>query len=467
VPDKVIGDPTRLRQVIVNLVGNAIKFTPHGEVVLRVEWMKDEGGRISEDRNTSNVILHPSSFILFSVSDTGIGIPPEKQDAIFEAFTQADTSTTRRFGGTGLGLTISTRLVDLMGGRVWVESEVGRGSTFHFTARLGLVPAAVAAPSSFDGAALIGVLVLVVDDNATSRRILCDLLTAWQMRPCAVGSGTEALEKLSAAAERASPFPLALVDHRMQPMDGPAIVQAARRNWIPQGTRFVLLTGLDWQTTLTGWQELGIAACLHKPVKPSELRSTLLDVLARPERTLTVDEVHPPAPVSVAPHRRRILLAEDNSVNQLLVVKMLEKLGHDVTVVANGREAVESLRDKAFDMVLMDVQMPELDGMQATALIRREEIGTGRHLPIIALTAHAMKGDREQCISAGMDGYLAKPVNLAKLNEAIQQLLPDDVIPPAEQPAANHTGLDRPALLDRFGDEELLKAQKGRPTRQI
>jgi PAS domain S-box-containing protein len=440
VPDNLIGDPTRFRQVIVNLVGNAIKFTPHGEIVLRVS-------RTHRPNSDVGCSLH------FAVSDTGIGIPPEKQETIFEAFAQADNSTTRRFGGTGLGLTIASRLAELMGGHIWVESQVGHGSTFHFTAQFALAQPAFAGPSSADGAVLLGIPVLLADDNATTRLILSELLTSFRMRPCAVGSGNEALEKLRSAAQRGSYFPLALIDHRMPGLDGPTLLQTARLERILGPTRVVLLTGLDWQTPFSGWQESGITACLYKPVKPSEVHTTLIKVLANPETVLTEPDLLPRPTASVAiADRRRILLAEDNPVNQLLVVKMLEKLGHQASVVANGREAVEMLREHDFDIVLMDVQMPELDGLQATARIREEEQGTDRHLPIVALTAHAMKSDREQCIAAGMDGYLSKPVTLAKLNEAIQLLLPNSASALATPSSSgSNAELVQSRLVERFG----------------
>jgi PAS domain S-box-containing protein len=426
VPDSLVGDPTRLRQVIVNLVGNAIKFTERGEVVVRVARVADgqaAGNGVAAAAPelpagcTEFVQLH------FSVADTGIGIPAEKQQSIFGAFTQADSSTTRTYGGTGLGLAISSRLVQLMGGRLWVESEVGRGSTFHFTARLGLLRPSRIMPAPAWPGNLVGLPVLIVDDNATSQEILGELVASWRMQPTAVSSGEQALTALRHAVQAERPFPLALIDHRMPGMNGLALVRAIRREPALATTRILLLTSGELPSA-AGSAGLGIAGHLMKPLKPSELMDAILKVLNAPTEAARIPEAAAEAATArratVASRPLHILLAEDNPINQKLVLRILEKQGHRVTVVDNGLEAVRAASGHPFDLALMDVQMPELDGLQATAEIRRGEQATGQRLPIIALTAHAMQGDRERCLAAGMDAYLSKPVLAAELSAAIR-----------------------------------------------
>jgi PAS domain S-box-containing protein len=440
VPDDLVGDAGRLRQVVVNLVGNAIKFTDEGEVVVDV--------RVQE-RTAEGVGLH------WAVTDTGIGIPADKQRAIFAPFEQADGSVTRRHGGTGLGLTISRRLVELMGGRIWVESEVGRGSTFHFAARFGLAPGPAGA--ALEPAALEGLPVLVVDDNATNRRILVEMLSNWRMRPTAADGGAAALTELRRAAAAGEPFPLVLLDARMPEMDGFGLAEHIRTHPDLAGATIMLLSSSDRAGDASRCQALGIAAALMKPVKQSELLNAILAVLHRESGPLAPRADHP-EPAAPTGRRLRILLAEDNLVNQRLAVRLLERHGHTVVLAATGKEALAVLAREPFDLVLMDVQMPEMGGLEATAAIRARERGTGRHVPVIALTAHAMKGDRERCLAAGMDGYLSKPIQPRELLQALDGLAGGQA--PTASPAAEagEEVFDRAqALATTGGDAELLR----------
>jgi PAS domain S-box-containing protein len=404
VPDALVGDAGRLRQMLLNLVGNAVKFTERGEVVLSAGL---------EARHKDEVVLR------FSVRDTGIGIPADKRASIFEAFTQADGSTTRKYGGTGLGLSISAKLVEMMGGRIWVESEVGRGSTFHFTARFGLPVAPPRRPSALPPR-LKDMAVLAVDDNATNRRILEDLLRSWQMRPTVVASAAEALATLHEAAAAGRPFGLILLDGHMPEMDGFTLAERIQAS--PQLARptIMMLTSANQLGDAARCRELGLAAYLVKPVQQAEL----LEAIRAALRLSLAGQEKPSAVLATTePYNGpslKILLAEDNVVNQTLAVRLLGKLGHRVRVAANGREALAALEQEAFDLVLMDVQMPEMDGFEVTAAIRAKEKRTGRHLPIIAMKAHAMKGDRERCLAAGMDGYIAKPILPEELAWAVE-----------------------------------------------
>jgi PAS domain S-box-containing protein len=410
VPDALVGDPLRLRQIIVNLVGNAVKFTEDGEVVLRVEPLAR-----SASKETDKVGLH------FSVRDTGIGIPADKQQVIFEAFAQADGSTTRKYGGTGLGLAISTQLVAMMGGRIWVESNPGKGSTFHFTANFGLAQGVAQRPARAPLSSLNGLPVLVVDDNLTNRRILEEMLGAWGMRPRLAAGGREALAALAEAAVAGEPYTLVLLDGHMPGMDGFDLAERLQQTPSLGPARVLMLTSAGQPMDVQRCRQLGIGAYLMKPVKQSELLDTILSALgATLERTETA------AKISETPEGGRhlhVLLAEDNAVNQRLAVRLLEKQGHSVVVASTGREALKALKREPFDVVLMDVQMPEMDGFEATAAIREHE-AIGRHQPIIGLTAHAMKGDRERCLAAGMDDYVCKPIHPQELYDAIARLFP-------------------------------------------
>ena len=404
VPDEIVADPVRLRQVVINLVGNAIKFTERGEVGLEVALEAAQAKEVQ---------------LRFSVCDTGIGIAPEKQRVIFEAFSQADNSTTRRFGGTGLGLTISSRLVEMMGGRLWLESEPGRGSRFHFTAPVGLahdVDAVAPAPP----AELAGLSALVVDDNFTNRRILEETLRLLGLKPCLAATGIEALGLLQAGNAPSQDFALLMIDLRMPGMDGFTLTERIRQLPHHRHTPVIMLSSTVRKGDTARCQELDIATCLVKPVVQSELLGAIRHALGH--RPRTPEQAHSVAPSmpAVTPRSLRVLLAEDNIVNQKLASRLIEKRGHRVAVAGNGRAAVEILEREAFDLVLMDIQMPVMDGFEATAIIRKQEEGTGRHVPIIAMTAHAMKGDRERCLAAGMDGYISKPVQGGELFAEIE-----------------------------------------------
>jgi PAS domain S-box-containing protein len=490
VPGVLVGDPGRLRQIVVNLVGNAIKFTDRGEVVLTVSVSSDQSPGISnqlsvisdqssatsKDSPTSSLITDHCSLITlhFAVRDTGIGIPREKQRDIFEAFSQADPSTARKYGGTGLGLAISSQLIQMMGGEVGLESEVGRGSTFHFTARFapgsGRTGRAPAPPARLEG-----LPVLVVDDNPTNRRILQDTLAAWHMKPTAAGDGQEALATLRDAAAAGEAYPLALLDGHMPGLDGFALAEEIQRDALLSDTVVVLLTSAGEPGDIARCRELRVGAHLMKPVKQSELRTAILAALGSP---LSPVESYQLSAISQQPEEPRvpplhILLAEDNAVNQKLVLGLLEKQGHTVAVAGNGREALAALERETFDLVLMDVQMPEMDGLAATALIRTQEEGSGRHVPIIALTAHAMKGDRERCLASGMDGYVSKPLRADDLREEICRLVgpqrpgstdpcqrsgpPPAICPASPRPLQEPKVLDREEMLRRvWGDRRLL-----------
>jgi signal transduction histidine kinase/DNA-binding response OmpR family regulator len=411
VPEAVRGDSSRLRQIVVNLVGNAIKFTSEGEVALGVRALETEG----ENR-----------LLQFTISDTGIGIPLEKQELIFEPFSQADTSTTRKYGGTGLGLTISTRFVGMMGGKIWVESEPGRGTRFHFTARLGAADAqAIKVGTLAPPEMLRGVKVLVVDDNRTNRGILEGMLKRWEMNPTLVEGGEEALGQLSFAREAGDPYGLILTDMHMPKMDGFGLVERIRESSQLATATIMMLTSAGHRGDAARCQELGVAAYLLKPIRQSELREAIARALGAKEqegmlplitRFSLQDGRDPSAFMSV-------LLVEDNAVNQRLAARLLEKRGHRVVVAANGREALAALEQGAFDLVFMDVQMPEMDGLEAIAAIRKKEQLSGKHQPVIALTAHAMKGDQERCVAAGMDGYLSKPIRPQELDAVLKDYM--------------------------------------------
>ena len=409
VPEMVRGDSNRLRQIIVNLVGNAIKFTDEGEVALKVRVDAEEG---------SDRIMH------FTVSDTGVGIPPEKQMSIFEPFSQADSSTTRKYGGTGLGLSISTRLVEMMGGKMWVESQMGRGSDFHFTAHLGTSDKAIEVGAIAPPEILRGVKVLVADDNRTNRRILEGMLKRWEMNSTLVAAGEDALTALSSGLESGEPFRLVLTDMHMPKMDGFGLIERIRQNPKLSAAIIMMLTSAGHRGDALRCQDLGVAAYLLKPIRQSELREAIARVLGAQEQKGAIPLITRYSLADVVERTAlRVLVAEDNAVNQRLASRMLEKRGHRVTVTANGLEAVEALASGHFDLILMDIQMPEMDGFEATAAIRTREKRDGSHVPIVALTANAMKGDRERCLAAGMDGYLSKPIVPRELDELLEKYL--------------------------------------------
>jgi PAS domain S-box-containing protein len=444
VPDAVVGDPHRLRQVLINLVGNAVKFTDEGEILVAVAPLlpPPQGGR--ENNGSADFVeLH------FSVRDTGIGIAPDKLRSVFEPFVQADGSTTRKHGGTGLGLSISMKLVELMGGRLWAESRPGEGSTFHFTALLGVAEA----PPELDRPTpeqMRGLAVLVVDDNATNRRILEEMLRNWGMKPTAATGGREALLALRAAAAAGEPFPLVLLDAMMPDMDGFTLAKEVKARPELAGSILLMLSSGDRREDAARCRELGLARYLAKPIKQSELHDALVTALAGPASGPQRVRPAAPTPTPNVGRRLHVLLAEDNVVNQRLAVRLLEKMGHEVTVVGTGRAALEALEaDPSLDVVLMDVQMPEMDGLEATAQLRARESAGGRRVPVAAMTAHAMKGDRERCLAAGMDDYLTKPVQATELARVLAQLAPSAAVAPA---------FDEEAALERLGgDRELLR----------
>jgi CheY-like chemotaxis protein len=406
VPDGLRGDPTRFRQIVVNLLGNAVKFTSQGEVVIVVQ---------TQDVSEEEVVLH------FAVRDTGVGIPLEKQQVVFEAFTQTDSSTTRKYGGSGLGLAISSRLINRLGGKIWVESQPGRGSTFHFTARFQLQKLSSRRYAPLAAEALRGTPVLVVDDNATNRRILQEMLLAWKMKPESTESGSEAINILKRADAEGSPFSLILLDAQMPDMDGFSTVKRIKQDERLAKSAVIMLTSAGFRGDSARCRELGIDGYLTKPIKRSDLLEAIKLVLGSEtghEASTSLVTLH-----SLREQRARlkILLAEDNRVNQVLAVRLLEKRGHEVTVAGNGLEALEALDQQVFDLVLMDIQMPEMDGFEATAAIRKGEMKSGKHIPIVAMTAHAMAGDRERCLEGGMDDYITKPIRLELLLDALRR----------------------------------------------
>jgi signal transduction histidine kinase/DNA-binding response OmpR family regulator/HPt (histidine-containing phosphotransfer) domain-containing protein len=446
IPAYVVGDPGRLRQILVNLTGNAIKFTQQGEVVVQVQLASQTDHELT---------------LLFSVADTGIGVPAEKHSLIFEAFAQADGTTTRNYGGTGLGLAISSQLAGLMGGRIWVESTVGKGSTFHFTVQFGIADRQHASDIQTFQAELLHLPVLLVDDNSTNRRILTDLTKGWGMKPLAVESGPAALEAMKQAEFEARGFKLAILDGSMPGMDGFELAERIRKDPSMTGAMIMMLTSAGHSGDAARCRELGIVAYLIKPIRKSELLAAILAVLGQRSSGATLDLITR-SNLHEAPRGLRILLAEDNRVNQVVVLRMLEKMGHTVKIACNGREAVSFTAAESFDLVFMDVQMPEMDGLMATKNIRGREKQTGLHIPIIAMTAHAMQGDRERCLQAGMDGYVSKPVSSQEIESVIATAF---VVKTVEQPLAgvqvipaSPVAWDHAKALERVdGDEPLLQ----------
>ena len=440
VPDRLIGDPRRLRQVVINLVGNAVKFTEEGEV---------EVGVAVEEALPDAVCL------CLWVRDTGIGIAPDKQARIFDSFSQVDSSTSRRFGGSGLGLAISQQLVELMGGRIWVESEEGKGSTFHCTVRFGL---GTPKTKRTDLVSLRGLKVLVADDHPTNRRILEEVLKSWEMEVELVASGSAAIAALEASAQ---PFDIVLMDLMMPEMDGLETMAIIRENEAFAQVPVLLLSSADRAGYSARSRSLGIARSLIKPVKQSDLLEAIGAALeAAPPVETRRSEAPEDEPAAVERHpqywgrtARRVLLAEDGAINQQVAVRLLEERGHSVVVVNNGRAAVEQVAAQPFDVVLMDVQMPEMDGLEATAAIRRAEAQTGEHVPIVAMTAHAMKGDRDRFLAAGMDGYVAKPVRPHELYAAVEGGGPDaeaGLLAPAD------VSFEWDAALESIGGDEAM-----------
>jgi two-component system, sensor histidine kinase and response regulator len=447
VPVVLIGDPTRLRQLVLNLVGNAIKFTEQGNIVVNAELLEVAG---------EEVRLH------ISVSDTGVGIPVEKQEIIFESFAQVDGSTTRHYGGTGLGLTISRQLAELMGGRIWVESEPGMGSTFHFTCKFQMGTAADSHGKEATRNALSGLNVLVVDNNPVSYQIFAEMLTNWRMNPVRADGGASALDHLEAAKKAGQPFPLVLLDALMPEVDGFQVLQRIHSNPGLAGAVIMLLSANRQRVDTARCGELGVKRCLTKPVGQSELLDAILSVLGL--GVVEQRSIEPTVRSTEKPRGQplKILLSEDNPVNQMLAIRLLEKAGHLVTLATNGLEALsawEQAGRAGFDILLMDIQMPEMDGMEAAAEIRSREKKSGGHVPILAMTAHAMRGDKEKCLASGMDGYVSKPVSPVELFAEIARCLEatkasktmPDAFDGPEEP------IDRVTLLERVeGDQQLL-----------
>jgi len=439
-PDMLVGDAGRLRQIMVNLVGNAIKFTESGEVVADVD--------VVSQRDDEAVLR-------FSVRDTGIGIPPEKQETIFSAFEQADTSATRRFGGSGLGLAISKELVEMMGGEIGVASEPGEGSAFYFTARFGVAASGLIA-HNLRADEVEGLRVLAVDDNETNRTILKEMLNSWRMTVRAVASGPAAMSELRRAASRGIPYDLAILDSMMPDMDGLAL--AARIHGVPSlgELKVILLSSAGHAGLTEEHRRLGISGLLTKPVKHSVLLEAILETIgrgpSRGDREVAVGaQVVPESPCEL-----HVLVAEDQTINQQLVEAVLTKRGHVVTLVSNGKAAVDALEGESFDLVLMDIQMPVMDGMEATQAIRQREATGQDHVRIVAMTAHAMKGDREQILAAGMDDYISKPIRQAELIRAVEAAFAEPEAVRAREESPREGGFDVSEFLSNIGDDEAL-----------
>ena len=444
VPDALIGDPQRLQRAILNLAGNAVKFTDHGEVVVSV----------SEDSASEQ-----RAMLRFRVTDTGIGIASSDQRRIFDAFAQADSSTTRRYGGTGLGLAIAAQLVELMGGRISVESEPGRGSTFEFSVSFQLQRAQAADEKDSAAAPLRNLPVLIVDDNATNRRIIEEMVANWRMKTVAVETGAAALDAVANARRAGAPFRLVLLDSHMPEMDGFEVARHILKNSHSRDTDVILLTPAGRREESARAKRIGVAAALAKPVKQSELWDAIVTILqaGRSGKRST----RPGRPESkVSGRRLRVLVAEDNPVNQELAVHLLERRGHAVSVAENGKQALTMIEKHKFDVVLMDVQMPEMGGVEATQAIREREKSSGAHVPVIAMTAHAMRGDREKCLAAGMDGYVAKPLDVRAFLQAVEAAGERHEPPQEDEEKQDAPGeFEQAALLERFsGNRKLIAA---------
>ncbi len=434
VPEAVVGDPIRLQQILGNLLGNAVKFTDRGYIVLEVR---------QDARIDGRSLLH------FSITDTGIGIPADKHGLIFEPFSQADGSTTRRFGGTGLGLTISATLVRKMAGQIWVESTPGEGSTFHFTADFEI--AAPALPNPLPEPLLADLRVLIVDDNPVNRKILLGQFGRWHTRPVAVASGYEALTALARAVRGADPFRLVVLDVNMPGLDGFDVAERVQSMPELGSPSIVMLSSSGQHGDSPRCHELGIAAYLTKPVQSAELHDAICRVLSHP---MTACDAPPSTPRAVerAALPLRVLLVEDNLINQQVAVGLLARRGHQAIVAENGVHALAELERDSFDVILMDLQMPEMGGIEATRLIRAREATTGSRTRIVAMTAHAMSGDRERCLAAGMDGYISKPIEPDEFYATLEQPVPLKVADriPADIPSAS---FDLAGFKKRLGDD--------------
>jgi two-component system sensor histidine kinase/response regulator len=439
---RVSGDPGRLRQVLVNVVGNAIKFTPTGEVSIRASHSVSEDGK---------------QVVQIAVADTGIGIERAKQSMIFEAFTQADSSSTRRHGGTGLGLAIAQQLVELMNGRITVESEPGRGSTFQLTIpfEARTVDAARLLPEP-DPRALHGLSALVVDDNTTNRRILEEMLTQWGMSASAVDSGAAGLAAMSERSAAGTPFRLVLLDYQMPEMDGFEVARRIAQDPALSKSTVMMLSSMGERGDGDRCRSLGVAAYLTKPVRQRLLLEAILAVV-EPGDAAGATQVVTRHSLQEARRSLRVLLADDNRVNVMVGEGVLRQQGHHVVTVQDGGQALEMLRREEFDLVLMDVQMPEVDGITSVERIRADEAGTTRHIKIIGVSAHARAEDRDRCLQAGMDGYVSKPYTLQELTDAIEDVfLGPKALPATKEPAPGDPAFDRFGLVERMGGDAAL-----------
>ncbi|MEE4358173.1 MAG: response regulator [Desulfococcaceae bacterium] len=446
VPDRLIGDPARFRQIILNLVGNAVKFTEQGEIIVSVKMAHYTENRVCLE---------------FSVRDTGIGIQKDKQESIFRAFEQADGSTSRRFGGTGLGLAISGQLVELMGGKIWLESQPGQGSVFRFTAEFLADPEENYAFELLSDLDFSDVRVLVVDDNASNREIICEILESWKMNPLGVSGMDEAKDAWFRAQEDSDPFLLAVIDSEMSLNNGFTLAHWIKDRKGTVTTRIIMMLTGSKTKNRNDLHHFGIQAAVTKPVRPSDLLDAIISALniatAKSMTSSGGGEEHP----EEKENPLKILVAEDTLFNQKFIIRLLGKRGHEVVIAENGIKAVEALKEEVFDLVLMDVQMPEMDGFEATAAIRELEQENGRHIPIIAMTAHSMKGDREQCLEAGMDDYVSKPVSSEALFKAMRKLVPrmsanqetEKDSPEEEIPKISLPRFDKESLLRTFDDD--------------
>ena len=442
VPDALIGDAGRLRQVLLNIVGNAIKFTEKGEVVVEVHALSD----ISPANDEAH--------LLFTVRDTGVGIPREKHATIFRAFEQEDSSTTRKYGGTGLGLTISAQLAALMGGKITVESEPGRGSTFAITARFEISAKNGASAITASPDLLNNLRVLIVDDNVTNRQILEEWLHNWRMLPVAVGDATAAVRALRHAVQMGTPYSLVLLDGRMPDADGVTLAGQIRQRVDVSSTRIILLPSDDSTINIARSREMGISAHLLKPVQQSELLETIRQVMsvtpADPLPPVAARSTAKSEPSLPAPAKSlHILVAEDNEFNVTLLEQLFERKGHRARIAGDGRKALACAAAETFDVLLLDIHLPEMDGFAVAQAIREREHGSGKHLPIIAFTARSGKQDRERCIAAGMDDFLCKPVRSEELWEVIDRVV---AAHPQEQPS-NTSLLDPAAIMNACGGE--------------
>ncbi|QDT41678.1 Signal transduction histidine-protein kinase BarA [Gimesia alba] len=458
VPKRVVGDPVRLRQILTNLAGNAIKFTEQGEVVVALKLI--ESSEVTQD-----ILPGENVSLEFSVSDTGIGIAAEDQERIFSPFAQADASTTRQYSGTGLGLAICHELIGLMEGEMQLESELGRGSKFSFVIELPVAEAdeAVVIRDKATVDELRDLPVLVVDDNYTNRFILEEMLSNWSMSPTPVPSAQHAIEQLSEASQEQKTFPLVIVDALMPETDGFMLLEQAKEEGLLDSATILMLSSADHQVFSERCHDLDISAFLEKPVSQSDLLDAIMTALKGPQ--LERESV---SQINEASQSFKVLIAEDTPANQKVITAILNKRGHHCVIANNGREAVECLRNESFDIVLMDVQMPTMDGLQATAMIREQEEESGDHIPIIAMTAYAMRGDRDKCIAAGMDNYISKPIDAKKLLRLLERYAKEaqrkrtDSEETKQQPPVPRTQvdsgkqqsvIDMQAALQRTGDD--------------